>query len=461
MQRFILSIIACLIAVQAPAAGKPNILFIAVDDLNDFPAFTKRYPDAKTPNMDRIAERGMIFDRAHCQFPLCGPSRASVMSGFLPATLGYDNHMSDEALEQRTRDLGSELLHSYFRQNGYKAMAVGKICHKNVPKGSVDLGGGRGNFSGGTGKLKKNWHQNGTSTDWTMAPERDDMLPDHEAAEWAVTRLGETHDKPFFLAVGFLRPHVPWYVPKKWFDLYDKDTITLPPYRKDDLDDLPKMAGDINILPQYPRTDWAIENRQWRNIVHAYLACISFADHQVGRVLNALDASPYKDNTIIVLWSDHGYHMGEKNTFQKQTLWERSSHVPLAIAGPGIAGKRRCNRVVSLLDMYPTLVDMCGLPANAKNEGRSLKPLLEDPGRAWDYPSIIGWTDASFAIQDERYRYIRYGDGSEELYDHDNDPNEWSNIAAKAELTAIKARLGAFIPKVAPPKMKTKKKKRK
>ena len=391
-----LSIAICLVTLPAFAADKPNVLFIAVDDLNDFPSFTKCYPDAKSPNMDRLAARGMVFTRAHCQFPLCGPSRASVMSGLLPSTLEYDSHMKDLALQQRSRELGTELLHVYFGKHGYKTMAVGKICHDNVPKGSVDERGGRGGFAGGTGKLKANWHQNGTSTDWAMAPERDEELPDHQAAKWAVQRLGEEHDQPFFLMVGFLRPHVPWYVPKKWFDLYDKEKIALPPYRKEDLNDIPEMAKRVSILKQMPRTEWAIENDQWRNIVHAYLACISFADHQVGRVLDALDKSQYGNNTIIVLWSDHGYHMGEKNTFQKQSLWERSSHVPLAIVGPGIEGKRSCDRIVSLLDLYPTLVEMCGLPANTKNEGRSLVPLLDEPTKAWPYPSITGWKENSF-----------------------------------------------------------------
>jgi arylsulfatase A-like enzyme len=431
--RVIFLLLACASLLQAASpAGKvtePNVLFISVDDLNDFPSFAGRYPDAKTPNMDRLAQRGMVFTRAHCQFPLCGPSRASVMSGLLPSTLGYDGHMKDEKLQRRARELNTQLLHTYFSKNGYKTMAVGKICHHHVPTGSVDASGGRGGFSEGTGKLKKNWHQNGTSTDWAMAPEGDGQLPDHKAAEWAVKQLRAEHEKPFFLMVGFLRPHVPWYVPKKWFDLYDKDALTLPPYEKDDLKDVPDMAKRISILEQMPRTDWAIENNQWRSIVHAYLACISFADHQVGKVLDALNASPYRDNTLVVLWSDHGYHLGEKNTFQKQSLWERASHVPLIFAGPGVKTGTQCDRIVSLLDLYPTLVEMCGLPPNPRNEGRSLVPLINDPTRAWPYPAIIGWKENSFAVQNEKFRYIRYGDGSEELYDHQYDVNEITNLA--------------------------------
>jgi arylsulfatase A-like enzyme len=433
------------------SGGRPNVLFISVDDLNDFPTLLKLYPDAKTPNMDTLAKRGMVFTRAHCQFPLCGPSRASLMSGLQPFTLGYTTHMKDDALQKHAKKLGTDLLHTYFAKNGYKTMAVGKILHRHIPKGSVDASGGRGGFTEGTGKLKRNWHQKGTSTDWAMAPERDDQLPDHKAAAWAVNQLKIKHDKPFFMMVGFLRPHVPWYVPKKWFDLYDKTKIKLPTYLKSDLDDVPAIAKKISILKQMPRTDWAIQNNQWRNIVHAYLACISFADHQVGKVLTELEKSPYKDNTIIVLWSDHGYHMGEKNTFQKQSLWERSSHVPMIIAGPKVKPGKRCDRVVSLLDMYPTLVDMCGLPKNATNQGRSLLPLLKEPSKSWPYPALTGWKEGSFALQTERYRYIRYGDGSEELYDHKTDLNEHTNLATKPEFLQTKKGLAEQLKRIVKP----------
>jgi len=429
----------------------PNIIFISVDDLNDFPTFAGRYPDAITPNMDKLAKRGMVFTKAHCQFPLCGPSRASLMSGLLPSTLGYTVHMKDEVLQKRARQLGTELLHTWFAKHGYQTMAVGKILHHHVPKGSVDESGGRGPFNGGTGNLAKNWHQRGTSTDWAMAPARDEDLPDHKAAEWAVQRLGQAHEQPFLLMVGFLRPHVPFYVPKKWFDLYDREEITLPPYQPDDLDDIPDMGKRISILGQMPRTKWAIENNQWRDIVHAYLSCISFVDHQVGRVLEALEDSPYKDNTIIVLWSDHGYHMGEKNTFQKQSLWERSSHTPMVIAGPEVKPGQRCDRVVSLLDLYPTLLEMAGLPANPKNEGRSLVPLLKHPAKPWPYPAITGWLENSFAIQTESHRYIRYGDGSEELYDHKTDLNEWTNLANSPEHADIRKQLAGWIPRFVAP----------
>ena len=280
-----------------------------------------------------------------------------------------------------------------------------------------------------------------------MAPERDEDLPDHQAASWAVEQLQAKQDKPFFLMVGFLRPHVPWYVPQKWYDLYDKDKLTLPPYDPKDLDDVPEIAKRISILKEMPRTDWAIKTNQWRDILQAYLACVSFVDHQIGRVLDELDQSPYRDNTIIVLWSDNGYHLGEKNTFQKQSLWQRASHVPLVIAGPSVTRGARCERLVGLIDLYPTLVEMCGLPANAKNEGRSLLPLLQEPSRDWPHPVLTAWLENSYALQTERYRYIRYGDGKEELYDHETDLKEWTNLAGKAEHDPARKQLAESLDK--------------
>lgn len=431
----LLVLTSCSLLAQS-SNERPNVLFIAVDDLNDFPLFCHRYPDALTPNLDKLAGSGMVFANAHAQYVVCAPSRASVMSGLHPHVLGRPH--DDEEAEELARKLGTELLHSYFRKNRYRTMAVGKILHRHVPEGSVNASGGRKGFHYGTGELNRNWVNEGTSTDWAIAPTDDENMADHKAADWAVGQLEQRYDKPFFLMVGFMRPHVPWYVPKKWFDLYNRDELTLPPYRPDDLDDIPEMGKELCIHKSMPRTEWAIQNDQWRSILHAYLACVSFADHQVGKVLKALEASPHKDNTIVVLWSDHGYHMGEKNTFQKHSLWERSSHVPLIFTGPGIEAAQRCDRVVSLLDIYPTLVDMCGLPKNTKNQGHSLVPLMKAPDREWPYPTITGWKDDSYAIQNERYRYIRYGDGSEELYDHQNDLNEWTNLAAKPEMKKIK-----------------------
>ena len=296
------------------------------------------------------------------------PSRASLMAGMLPTSLEFRTHMNDEALQQRAHEKGTRLLHEYFADHGYKTMAVGKICHKHVPQGSVDLSGGRESF-GPRPKPGYKWVSEKTSTDWAAWPDADEETADYRSAQWAVDRLREKHDKPFMLMTGFLRPHVPWFVPKKWFDKQvPAESLHLPPYKADDWDDIPEFAPNVAREPQYPTTKWAIENKEWENIVQAYLACITFVDDQVGKLLDALDASPYADNTFIFLWSDHGYHLGEKGLFKKVTLWDRSTRVPLIIAGPGLPEGQASDRVVSLLDVYPTLLDLCGLPNNKKTK---------------------------------------------------------------------------------------------
>ncbi|WP_165701243.1 sulfatase [Crateriforma conspicua] len=422
-------------AEQNAGTDHPNVLFIAVDDLNNWLGCAG-HEQAITPNIDRLASRGTYFSRAYCAYPLCGPSRASLMSGIHFADLNTTKlQPKDSEVQQRVEAMGSSLLHTYLGDRGYETMAVGKILHRHVPTRSVDLSGGRGNWDfihGEDGKRTKiNFPSNKTLTDWAEYPYDEAEMSDSLAARWAVDRLDETHEKPFMLMVGFLRPHVPWYVPKKYFDMYDAAKLTLPEYRPDDFDDLPQAALE-QLNEGYPRTQWAIENNQWRNMVHAYLASITFADTKVGEVLDALDASPYKDNTIVVLWSDHGYHMGEKNTFQKHTPWNRSGVAPLFISAPGMGAGQTCDRVVSLLDIYPTLVDLCGLPPNEKVIGRSLKPLLKNPKHPWNHPALTFKRNFA-AVQDGSLRLIRYEDGSLELYDHASDPHEWNNLANNPE----------------------------
>jgi arylsulfatase A-like enzyme len=264
-------------------------------------------------------------------------------------------------------------------------------------------------------------------------------MSDPLAAKWAVERLQEDHDKPFMLMVGFLRPHVPWYSPQRWFDaLGDPAGLHLPPYNPDDHDDMTEYVVSASVAKDYPRTEWAIETGVWQDIVHAYLASTHFADHYVGQVLDALAASPYADNTIVLLFSDHGYLLGEKNTFQKQNLWERANKVPLIVAGPGVPQGEFRAQTAGLIDIYPTLVDLAGLPANPVSEGVSLVPVMDDAGLPWDRSVISQWRREfgenedyrGQAVQRGPWRYTLYGDGSEELYNHDDDPFEFTNLAA-------------------------------
>ena len=427
---------------RVPGAQPPNILLIGVDDLNDWVGYTGTNPDTLTPNIDALTERGTAFTQAFSQFPLCGPSRASLFAGMLPSTLGLlQQPRPDSVVADAAAEHDSLLLHSYFREHGYKTMAVGKLLHRHVPDGSVDMSGGRGDWDRMENNERINFDSDNTMTDWAVYPYPEEEMSDPTAAAWAVERLQEEHDQPFLLMVGFLRPHVPWYVPQSYFDAVgDADDLTLPPYRPDDLDDVPGYAQRMNIRDGYPRTSWAIDTGAWNDIVHSYLASVNFADHYIGQVLDALANSPYADNTIVLLFSDHGYHLGEKNTFQKQSLWERANKVPLIVAGPGLPRGETRQQTVGLIDIYPTLVDLAGLPANPANEGKSLKPILADAGVAWDYPTITQWRTGSDddelrgqSVQSGPWRYSLYADGSEELYNHESDPNEWTNLAANSE----------------------------
>lgn len=444
IKRLSLIVIASL-CVHTQAAEKPNVLFIAVDDLNDWTGYAGN-TQAITPNLDRLASQGTWFSKAYCQYPVCGPSRASLMSGMYYHQLNSPKlQPKDDFVQQAAQEMGSELLHGYLKKHGYKTMAVGKILHKHLPKENLDLSGGRGGWDylkdKKTGKkIKLQFESQKTLTDWGPWEKPEEKMSDSEAAAWAVERLENKHEDPFMLMVGFLRPHAPWYVPQKYFDMYDKDKLKLPVYKKDDLDDVPASAKET-INDGYPRTEWAIENSQWKNIVQSYLASITFVDSKVGLVLDALERSEYRDNTIVILWSDHGYHMGEKNTFQKHTLWERSGRSPLIIKLPksmhGRKYKGECDKVVGLIDIYPTLVDLCGLPANEKVVGRSLMPLLKNPRIQWDYPTLTYRKDGGKAVRYKHYRYIEYGDGSQELYDQKKDPNEWDNLAKNIEYKNI------------------------
>lgn len=421
-------------------------MFIAVDDLNDWLGSMQGHPDVKTPNIDKLAARGVLFQSAYCQAPLCGPSRASVMTGLRPSTTGIygmidDNKIRDD--NEATRDI--VYLPEYFRRSSYHTMGIGKLFYRHAPDEMFDESGGRSKGFGPLPEKRFKWsgkapeNYNGTSTDWGAHPEADALMPDYQSAGWASERLQKSYDTPFFLAVGFLRPHVPLYVPQKWFDLYDASTLKMPPYRSDDLSDIPSVGLQINDLPMMPQTDWAIQSGEWRNIVHAYLACVSFVDDQVGKLLTALDESEHAENTIIVFWSDHGYRVGEKGTFAKHALWEEATKAPLIFAGPGIPSGKVVDNPVELLSIYPTMLELSGLPAYDRNEGISLVALMNgEEGRREPF-ALTTYGMNNHAIRTKDFRYIRYEDGSEELYDHRQDPNEWTNLAGdKAYGKAIK-----------------------
>jgi len=445
--RYLLVGIGFLLTVVASAQNKekPNILMIAVDDLNDFVgAFGN--PDAITPNIDRLAKRGVIFTNAHCQAPLCGPSRASILTGLRPSSTGIYGMIADNDIKKvNILTANTKNLPQYFKDAGYSILGVGTVFHDHFPDGLLNQDGGASEY-GPFSPTRFKWNKKGTSTDWGAFPQTDEEMPDEHATVWAVDQLTKIHEKPFFLSVGFIRPHVPWYVPQKWFDLYDPAKLHLPPYFANDRDDLPAITKKIDDWPMMPSTEWAIQNNEWRNILQAYLACVSYTDHNVGRVLDALEKSSYADNTIIVLWSDHGYRLGEKNTFAKVSLWDRATKAPLLFAGTSIpAGK--VDVPVELIDIYPTLVDLAGLSSYKANEGFSLKPLIKNNKHNWSHPAITTWGKNNHSVKTKEFRFIQYEDGSQELYDVLKDSDEWYNLALQPAYATTIAKLQKLLPK--------------
>ena len=443
------------IAVQAEPAPEPqktNVVMIIVDDMNDWVGAMGGHPDAKTPNMDRLASQGTLFMNAHATAAICGPSRASVMTGLRPSTTGIYEQLSDKEIKQAgpaTENIA--FLTEYFSQHGYKTMGIGKIFHNGAPEGSIEEYGGRIKGFGPHPEDEFVWDSDRTNTDWGVFPENDEDMIDYKSAMWAKDKLAETHERPFFLTVGFIRPHAPWYAPQKWFDMHPPAELTMPPYLAGDLDDVPQISRDLHEMPMMPTTEWAIETGEWPNIVQGYLASVSFVDHYIGEVLKALENSPYADNTIVVLWGDHGYHIGEKNRFAKHSLWEETSRVPLMVRTPGGVEGQVTDTTVSLLDLYPTLVDLAGLPVNETNEGTSLRTVLEGESEIPERVAITSYGFGNHAIRDKRYRYIYYIDGSEELYDHQNDPDEWTNQANNPEYAEVKQKLAQHLPEVNAP----------
>ena len=430
-------------------AKPPNVLFIAVDDLNDWVGCLGGHPQTQTPNIDRLASRGMLFTNAHCQGTMCNPSRISLLWGRRPSSTGfYDNHYHVSKVPEFLK--GHVSLPKHFAASGYKTLTAGKIFHGGTPEQSQVVGPRPGQWRKGfdqmVHKKPKMWHRT-----WDFGPQdyEETKFTDHVTATWVAEQLGAKHEQPFFLSCGFYRPHVPFFPPRRVYESFAE--VQLPRVDENDWSDLPDAARRVTLSnPKIPTHEWMRENNRWQQAVHAYLACVRWTDEQLGRVLDALDKGPHAGNTIIVLFSDHGYHLGEKQRWSKFSLWERTTRIPLIISVPG-GVKGKCDQPVELLSLYPTLVDLCGLPANTKLEGVGLRALLENPGAAWEHVALSTLGQNNHAVRDRRWRYIRYADGSEELYDHKDDPNEWRNLAAKDPLpehaTVIK-RLKAHLPKI-------------
>ena len=428
-----------------------NVLFVAIDDLNDWVGCLGGHPDVKTPNLDRLAQRGVLFTNAYCAAPACNPSRAALMTGIRPSTSGVYHNSQPWRQSPVLED--AVTLPQHFMAHGYKALGSGKIYHGRFP----DPESWNEYWPSQTvnkpsdpvppkDKLPLNGFPKASHFDWGPVDVPPEMMGDWQVADWVIGQLMQPHDRPFFLGCGFFRPHLPWYVPRKYFDLYPVEQVTLPTVNDNDLDDVPEIGRKM----AKPQGDHAnvIKYNQWRKAVQAYLASISFVDDCVGRVIDALDNSPHRDNTVVVLWSDHGWHLGEKLHWRKFALWEEATHNVLMFAAPGVTSPGgRCDAPVNLLDIYPTLIDLCDLRQREELEGVSLISLLRNPTVEWEPPALTTHGRNNHSVRSKRWRYIRYSDGTEELYDHKVDELEWINLAQDPQYSDIKEDLARWLPR--------------
>lgn len=445
-------LLICLSAGAVQAGPKANILFITIDDLNDWIGCLGGHPQAKTPNIDALARRGVLFTNAHCQAPICNPSRVSFMTGLRPSSSGI--YLNNHHFRKSPVTRNAVTLPQHLKAHGYTTYGVGKLFHGSyIDRPSFSTYGpnpGQGPLA--NPRVTENPSRS-KLWDWGRFPPSKEEAHDFQDAEWAIEVLQADRESPFFLGVGFYRPHVPFYAPPEWFEAFPLDEVQLPRVRADDRDDIPPFALELthNALP--PSQAWFVESGQWKKTVQAYLACTYFVDHCVGRVVDALAAGAHADDTWIVLLTDHGFFLGEKERWAKQSLWERAAKTPLIIvppkaAGAGYARGRQCSRPVELLSLYPTLTALCGVPARKGVEGRSIERLLKNPEADWPYPAITTYQQNNHAVRSEHYRYIRYADGSEELYDHRKDRNEWTNLAGNPERAPVIAEHRKWLPKV-------------
>lgn len=474
MRNLCCSLFACLWTLAPVLAEQPNVLFIAIDDLNDYISPLDNHPGVETPHFERLAQRSVNFANAHCAAPACHPSRVAMLTGVHPVTSGIYRNLFG-AHGPRWRDESPVLkdavvLSQHFRNHGYYAAGGGKIFHtlqwtpgdsqndpdawdeyRGDPLDPISADWPRPDLpvdqnAGFIGRRPLSKHYFGAA----VIDEPEDNYGDALVVDWAIEQMNQERDQPLFLAVGLFRPHIPWEVGQQWFDLYPEDEVQLPEHREDDLEDA-FNHGRRNWH------QWVVENDQWQHFMRGYLASISYVDHQLGRLLDGLDASGMKENTIVVLWADHGFHIGEKENWEKFALWDQTTHVPLFIHAPGIsADGQRTQQPATLTDVYPTLCELAGLPVPKQCDGASLVPQLKDPKAERTRLALTSFQfnrngHPAHAVADTRYRLIRYPGGFEELYDLETDPNEFTNRAKDPELAEARERLAASLPVDAAP----------
>lgn len=460
------------------ADQRPNILFIAIDDLNDWVGCLQGHPQIKTPNIDALASRGVLFTEAHCAAPVCGPSRVAIMSGRRPWTTGV--YSNNARYPQRLPDV--ESMPEFLVRHGYHVMGAGKLFHGDTsfpkgafheyakgqpqpwPKEAILSSRQKPVYEWRVGEKVISFPRNGMPADrtwkdshtfdWGPLDLPDKAFRDSGVVDWSRERLRKEYEQPFFLGVGIHLPHQPLYAPKRFHDMYPPAKTQLPPELKDDLNDLSPAGRDYALIPTTSGTHaTVVRYRQWQNAVSSYLATVTFVDHLIGNLLKELDQSNHAQNTWIVLWSDHGWHLGEKEHWGKATGWYRATRVPLMIVPPasarpeGFHAGSRCVRPVNLLDLFPTVAEMARQKPEQELEGRSLLPLVSDPDQKWSDHTITTFGRGNHAVTTNRWRFIQYFDGSAEIYDRSADPNEWHNLIASSKGAAAASRLRRLVPK--------------
>jgi arylsulfatase A-like enzyme len=455
---------ALLLALSAASAAdakepakKPNILFIAIDDLRDWVGYLG-HAQAKTPHLDRLAARGVTFARSYCAAPVCNPSRTALMSGQRPSTTGvYSNGDDWRAIIPHVTTLPQHL-----RAHGYFAAGAGKIYHETYRRPSdwdeyLHAGAADADDVEAAGKGKRKGRK-AAKVAGSDAPNdgvggirfkplncNDEDMVDYTTVSYCLKQLGKAHERPFFLACGLHKPHMGWDVPKKYYAMYPIEEIALPTVLADDLADIPP-AGVAMAKPQGDHAA-IVQSGRWKEAVQGYLAAITFCDAMIGRLLDGLDQSAYKDNTILCLWSDHGWHLREKEHWRKFALWEEATRAPFLMAVPGLTRPGGvCERTTDHMNIYPTLCDLAGVPVPPHCEGVSLRPLLADPRAEWTRPALTTHGYQNHGVRTEQWRYIRYANGDEELYDEKKDPLEWKNLAKDDHYVSVKAGLARALP---------------
>lgn len=443
-------LVLCLgtLVVAAEPGKKLNVLFIPIDDMNDWVTHLGGHPQSITPNLDRLAQRGVTFTSAHCAAPACNPSRVALLTGLRPSTTGV--YFNANPWRPVLPDVIT--LPRHFKDQGYFCAGFGKVYHGRYADASDwDIWGSAPGDDRKPANAKHLTDRGVGGIRFGPLANTDEEMIDYINVTRAIEQINREHTSPWFIACGLIKPHMAFSVPKKYFDKFPLESIILPEVPDDDLDDIPQ-AG---LRMANPGGDHAkiIKSGRWKEAVQAYLATIHFADAQLGRLIDALDASPYKEDTVICLWSDHGWHLGEKQHWRKFALWEEATKAPMIWIVPGVTPEHGvCTAPVDYLNIYPTLLDLCELPApinpqGQKLEGVSMRPLLDDPAVTWERPAMTTHGRNNHALRSRDYRYIHYASGDSELYDHRTDPMEFKNLTNEPGMDSIKQKMGAWLPK--------------